>query len=218
MKTAQTVKIYESPVRLLSLIAVTIFLAHAFVLVLFTFLPHFATWDESIIQSSAFLILLFPALYFFSFRPLILHISERERAEEAMRESEFKYRNLFEHLSDAAFLVDLETGRVIDTNSRGEGLLGRGRGEIMGMKECDMFPPEQEQRFCDRFAAYARRERPADMDTEILPKGGRRVPVHISGVPTVLHNRKLIILFIRELTPKREKKRARRREPLRKAA
>ena len=218
MKAPQAIKIYHSPIRLLVLIAITIFVAHTFLMFLFAFLPQFATWDESIIQSTVFLVLLFPILYFYSFRPLILHITERGEAEEAMRESECKYRNLFEHLSDAAFLVDVETGRVIDTNTQGECLLYRGRGEIMGMKECEMFPPEEEHRFCERFAAYARQERPPDMDIEILPKHGPRVPVRISGIPTVLHGRRLIILLIRELAPKREKKPARNREPVRKAA
>jgi DNA-binding NtrC family response regulator len=42
--------------------------------------------------------------------------AERERAEEAMRQSEHKYRELFECLSDAAFLADAQTGKIIDTN------------------------------------------------------------------------------------------------------
>ena len=42
---------------------------------------------------------------------------ESERAEEAMRESEHKYRHLFEHLSEAAFLIDSATGRILDTNA-----------------------------------------------------------------------------------------------------
>ncbi len=49
---------------------------------------------------------------------------ERERAEEAMRQSEHKYRKLFESLTDAAFLADEQTGKIIDTNPRAEELLG----------------------------------------------------------------------------------------------
>ncbi|HEV2455179.1 MAG TPA: response regulator [Verrucomicrobiae bacterium] len=62
---------------------------------------------------------------------------ERERAEEAMRQSEHKYRELFECLSDAAFLTDEQSGRIIDTNRRAETMLGRSRGEILGHKQSE---------------------------------------------------------------------------------
>ena len=117
-----------------------------------------------------------------------------------MRESEYKYRNLFEHLSDAAFLVDVETGRILDTNSQGERLLGRTRGEIMGMNQTKLYSPDKEMERCERFAAYARQARPEDYESEITRKDGGGVPVRISGVPTILHGRRLIIEFLRDLS------------------
>ena len=60
--------------------------------------------------------------------------TERDRAEQAMRESEHKYREVFEGLADAAFLVDAKTGKIIDTNRCAEGMLGCARGEILGRK------------------------------------------------------------------------------------
>lgn len=63
--------------------------------------------------------------------------TERERAEEAMRQSEHKYRELFESLSDAAFLVDEQSGKIIDTNRRAETLLERSRGEILGHNQSE---------------------------------------------------------------------------------
>ncbi|HUA64323.1 MAG TPA: response regulator [Alphaproteobacteria bacterium] len=63
--------------------------------------------------------------------------TERERAEEAMRQSEHKYRELFECLSDAAFLTDEKTGKIIDTNRKAETLLGLSRGEILGHRQSD---------------------------------------------------------------------------------
>lgn len=195
----KTIKIYQSPMRLLILIALTIFFTHTFAMALFAVLPHFHMWVESVIQSSLLLLLLFPVLYLFSFRPLILHIAEREQAEEAMRQSEYKFRNLFEHLSDAAFLVDAETGRILDTNSQGERLLGRTRGEIMGMNQCKLYPPGEEDEQRKRFAAFAQQERPADYETRIVRKDGAGVPIRISGVPTILHGRRLILEFLREV-------------------
>ncbi len=58
--------------------------------------------------------------------------AERDRAEQAMRESEHKYREVFESLGEAAFLADEKTGKIIDTNRCAEKMLGCGRGEILG--------------------------------------------------------------------------------------
>ncbi|HEU0038295.1 MAG TPA: response regulator, partial [Verrucomicrobiae bacterium] len=66
--------------------------------------------------------------------------AERERAEEAMPQSEYKYRELFESLSrelfeglrDAAFLADEHSGEIIAANRRAEILLGCSRAEILG--------------------------------------------------------------------------------------
>lgn len=60
---------------------------------------------------------------------------ERERAEEAMRQSEHKYRELFECLSEAAFLADEFTGKIIDTNRQATTLLNCSRNEILGRKQ-----------------------------------------------------------------------------------
>jgi PAS domain S-box-containing protein len=60
--------------------------------------------------------------------------AERDRAERAMRESEHKYREVFECLADAAFLADAKTGKIIDTNRCAEDMLGCRRDEILGRK------------------------------------------------------------------------------------
>jgi CheY-like chemotaxis protein len=61
--------------------------------------------------------------------------AERERAEIAMRESEHKYREVFESLGEAAFLTDEKTGKIIDTNRCAERMLGCTRSEILGRKQ-----------------------------------------------------------------------------------
>ncbi|MGH7951748.1 MAG: response regulator [Limisphaerales bacterium] len=67
--------------------------------------------------------------------------AERERAEEAMRQSEHKYRELFECLDDAAFLVDEKSGRIIDTNHAAEKITGCARGEIVGQNQSKFLAP-----------------------------------------------------------------------------
>jgi PAS domain-containing protein len=63
--------------------------------------------------------------------------AEREHAEHAMRESEHKYREVFECLDEAAFLADEETGKIIDTNRSAEKILGCERAQILGHKQSE---------------------------------------------------------------------------------
>jgi PAS domain S-box-containing protein len=41
---------------------------------------------------------------------------ERRRAEEALRESELQFRSIFDGVTDAIFVHDVETGAIVDTN------------------------------------------------------------------------------------------------------
>ena len=59
-------------------------------------------------------------------------ITERKRAEEVLRESESKYRELFESAYDIICLVDGE-GNIVDINRRGELLTGYSRAELRQM-------------------------------------------------------------------------------------
>ena len=45
-----------------------------------------------------------------------LDITERERAEVAVRASEVRYRRLFETAQDAILILDGDTGKIIDSN------------------------------------------------------------------------------------------------------
>jgi PAS domain S-box-containing protein len=50
-------------------------------------------------------------------------ITERKRAEEAVRDSELKYRRLHESITDAVVTVDM-TGRILESNPAFEAMLG----------------------------------------------------------------------------------------------
>ena len=45
-------------------------------------------------------------------------ISRRKQAEEALRESESRFRNLFELSPQAIALAEVETGKIIDVNDK----------------------------------------------------------------------------------------------------
>ncbi len=75
-------------------------------------------------------------------RPAILSvirdISERKRAEAALRESEERFSKAFRSSPDAIALSELETGRYIDVNEGYERLFGFPREEVIGRSALEL--------------------------------------------------------------------------------
>ncbi len=65
-------------------------------------------------------------------------ITERMRAEEALRTSEKKYRSLFDSGPDPIFVLDRETFEILDANASAEETYGYSREEIIGKSFIDL--------------------------------------------------------------------------------
>ena len=190
---------HTSPVRLLLLICCTILVTHSIAMPLSHRHLGLLAWIQSLGESVVLVLVLFPALYFLSFRPLITQSTECRRAEANMRESEHKYRQLFENLGDAAFLIDVETGRVIDTNQQAEKLLGRERAEILGRNHRTFFPPDKAEEF-GRRVMEPNTGTAIGFEAEVQVANRRDVSVHLSVAPFTLFGRSLVVSLFRDIT------------------
>src|SRR3990170_6129469 len=114
----------QSPFYLLLIITIAIFAAETFVMFLLSVFPPFSTTAEMLVDSFILVVFVFPLLYFFLFNPLVLHIAERERAEEALLSSEEKYRNLTEGLSEVIYSVNPNTMSPTYVNKAVENVYG----------------------------------------------------------------------------------------------
>ncbi|MBV8377002.1 MAG: PAS domain S-box protein, partial [Verrucomicrobia bacterium] len=122
---------------------------------------------------------------------------QRRQAEKEMRISEYKYRHLFERLGDAAFLIEMESGEIVDTNPQAEALLGRTRAEVLGMKESQLYS-------CQRpHAQSAAGARGQSIESNVVRKNGTIVPVHVSVSQFELHNRQVLLALIHDLTSRK---------------
>lgn len=138
-------------------------------------------------------------------------ITERKRAEEALRESEDRYRQIIENMTDVYYRSDLE-GNLISVSPSGARLLGYGSTEeVLGKniaKEFYAHPEEREHLTQEimkhgtiRFEGTLRRKDGALLVTEtnsrlVCDEGGR--PVAIEGIFRDISGRKRAEEALRE--------------------
>jgi PAS domain S-box-containing protein len=107
-------------------------------------------------------------------------IAERNRVETALRESEERYRELFENARDAIYVHDLD-GIYVSVNHAAEKLSGYTREEIIGHKFSEFIPHEHIKQVRDRFCGKLAQKGETTYEVELIAKDGHRVPIEISS-------------------------------------
>jgi diguanylate cyclase (GGDEF)-like protein/PAS domain S-box-containing protein len=106
-------------------------------------------------------------------------VTYRKRAEAALKESESRFRDLFENANDLIYTHDLH-GNFTSLNRAGERITGYSREEALKMRISAVVAPE--------YLEYAQRmtmrklegDAPTSYELEIIAKGGHRVMLELS--------------------------------------
>ncbi|HKO99098.1 MAG TPA: CHASE domain-containing protein [Pyrinomonadaceae bacterium] len=105
---------------------------------------------------------------------------ERERAEQAMREGDERYRELVENANDIVFTLDLE-GNVTSINKAVESLTGFTQAELLDMNMSDFLTPLSTAAARQMTARKLAGEERTSYEVEVLTKDGRSVTLEISS-------------------------------------
>jgi PAS domain S-box-containing protein len=124
--------------------------------------------------------------------------------EAALKENEEKYRNLFEAESDAVFLIDNETGAILEANNAAAALYGYSKEELLSRKNVDLSAePEETQRVTSKSPINADQVLTIPLRYH-KKRDGTVFPVEITGRFFRWHERPVHIAAIRDITERQK--------------
>jgi len=134
---------------------------------------------------------------------IVSDVTERKRAEEAVRESEERYRMLFNNANDAIF-VRVLSGQEGDAgfteiNDFACQLLGYSRAELLQLAPADLTAPED----LDKFPAIMKRiraEKHAVFNHRLVAKDGRIITVELSSHLFDVKGQPTLLSIVRDVT------------------
>lgn len=137
-------------------------------------------------------------------RDITLH----KQAEEALRESEEKYRTVVEQSNDGIFIA--QDACLVFHNRALAQMTGYSDEELDGRPFADLIAPEDREMVLTRHAERTEgKEPPAIYEFFLLPRGGeKRILVRLSVARTTFRGSPATIGTIRNITEERERERA----------
>jgi PAS domain S-box-containing protein len=129
---------------------------------------------------------------------LACDITERKRAEEALRSSEQRYRTFVDHAPIGMFLQERD-GRVVDVNRQACESLGYARDELIGMTPEDFdseITPARRQQVIDRLDAGET----VAFDSHHRRKDGTMFPVEVRICPFLVDGKRQLLALARDIT------------------
>jgi PAS domain S-box-containing protein len=131
-----------SPFQLLFIMAVSIFVIEAIIMVIFFYLGPTHSLFTALVDSTLLVVMLFPVLYFFLFRPLLQHMTERRKFEDGLR-NQMSKAQMYLDVAGVMLMVIDTSGKVTLINRKGCEILGYGEGEVLGKDWIANFTPKE---------------------------------------------------------------------------
>ena len=130
-------------------------------------------------------------------------ITERKQAEDALRASETKYRNLFEFANDSIFIIDPVTHRFLNVNQNAARRLGYTRQELCQLSIHDIDAPSSDVSI-ETMVQELQANGSVVFEHVHQRKDGTEMPVEISSRVIEYGDRLAFQAFVRDITARKQ--------------
>jgi PAS domain S-box-containing protein len=172
--------------------------------------PWWRTWPAYIVYALIFGVAIFAAVSIHRKHLIkierakaeIEHSRLRAEAAELLRESERRFRELFEASPDAIFVEDFQ-GKVLDVNPAACRLHGLERAQLIGQNVRALVPPEEQEHVMENLARMVA----GDLDLiegKSWTAKKKKVPVEISASQVTYAQEPALLLHVRDVTKRKQ--------------
>ncbi len=135
------------------------------------------------------------------------NLIELKFTEEALRESEERFRVLFEGAPDAIILADPETGIITDANHSAGLLAGRSLEDLVGMHQQNLHPAQNRDYSANTFNRHVKESLEAGktslVENTMLQPDGTEIPVEIVAQVIKLKDRSVLMGNFRDISERK---------------
>ena len=126
-------------------------------------------------------------------------VTEQRLAETRRRESEERFRALFEDAGDAIFISTLDDGKFLEVNRAACQRLGYSREELLAMSATDIDGSDLAAQLPDQIETLTR-QGTAILRTTHLRRDGTAFPVEINATVMEMDGRKVVMSVVRDVS------------------
>jgi len=135
---------------------------------------------------------------------VISEITDRTIIMDALRESAEQYQTLFEHASDAIFIIDQHSNMIMDANTQAETLLGYMTTELIGMNLSDLERTTSSHASSTSLHIFRDAHDRIIMEQYFAHKNGEVIPVETSNRYVNYDGTSVILSFVRDIRRRKE--------------
>jgi len=135
---------------------------------------------------------------------IAMDITERKQAEKALRESEERFRIMFNNAADGIVLTDIHDKKFYACNKMFSDMLGYGEEEIKNLAVMDIHPKENLPYIIEQFKQLASEETNVNNDIPVKRKDGSIFYADIHAMPIRLSEKTYLMGIFHDITDRKQ--------------